>query len=230
MHELEQRQRPFMDVEITLPPTNVDLDGLHNDTVPTPHKTPKDCPKYSAEAKWFELQAEFEGQSALLLVHAMMIAILRRADPPQEAGDLFCRIWSEQGHVLAPVLPTRWLISSATTFADHGQTADQRALGMGLSILFDLVKLHDSERRVSGQPGNTPFRRKAETRRHALPYDLKPYALKNGDLDKMMLARLWQLAERDTVIQPLAVRMLRMVMTDQRSIFGRLQKFKNRMK
>lgn len=228
MREQERRQRPFADIALVLPPADVDLEGLYLDRVPPPHKSPEDCPKYTAEAKWVELQAEFEGQSALYLVHAMMIAILRRTTPPQLALDLFLRIWDEKGEQLAAELPTRWLISAATTFADCGQTADQRALGMGLSTLFDLIKLHDSERRITGQPGNTPFRRKKDVRRATMPMRMEPYSLRTGDLDRVMLARLWQLCERDATIRPLGMKMLWMVMTDRRTIFGRVEKFKRR--
>ncbi len=228
MREMERRQRPFLEVELVLPPVDVDLDGLYLDRVPPPAKSPDDCAKYTAEAKWMELQAEFEGQSALFLVHAMMIAISRRKDPPPQAVDLFLRIWAEKGNELARELSTRWLISAATTFADCGQTADQRALGMGLSTMFDLIKLHDSERRITGQPGNTPFRRAKDTRRATMPLRMKPYSLKNGDLDRVMLSRMWQLCERDATIRPLGIRMLWMVMTDRRTIFGRVEKFKRR--
>jgi hypothetical protein len=43
-----------------------------------------------------------------------------------------------------------------------------------------------------------------------------------------MLARLWQLAERDATIRPLGMRMLRIVMQDRRSIFARIQAQKSR--
>ena len=228
LRELDRRQQPFLDVALVLPPADVDLDGLYLDRVPPTTQTPEDCPKYSAAAKWVELQTEFEGQSALYLVHAMMVAISRRKHPPQLALDLFFRIWAEKGQELAAELPTRWLISAATTFADCGQTGDQRALGMGLSTLFDMIKLHDSERRITGQPGNTPFRHKKEVRRATMPMRMKPYSLRTGDLDRVMLARLWQLCERDETIKPLGMRMLWMVMTDRRTIFGRVEKFKRR--
>lgn len=228
LRELDRRQQPFQDVTLVLPPADVDLNGLYLDRVPPTAKQVEDCPKYSAEAKWVELQSEFEGQSALYLVHAMMIAILRRKNPPRVALDLFLRIWAEKGAELAAELSTRWLISSATTFADCGQNSDQRALGMGLSTLFDLIKLHDSERRITGQPGNTPFRRKKDVRRATMPMRMKPYSLRTGDLDRVMLARLWQLCERDPTIKPLGMRMLWMVMTDRRTIFGRVEKFKQR--
>ena len=229
MREHDRRQKPFLRVDTFIPPQDVDLEALYRDPVPAPEKTPDDCQKYTAEAKWVELQAEFVGQSSLFLVHAMMIAISRRSSPPSSSTNLFQRIWTEKGETLANELPTRWLISAATTFADHGRNGDQRALGMGLTTLFDMIKLHDSERRISGQAGNKPFRRDPNVRRATMPFRMAPYSLRGGDLDRVMLARLWQLCERDPVIEPLGIRMLRMVMADRRTIFGRVQKYKDRL-
>ncbi len=228
MREHDRRRRPFINVEFTIPDEDVDLDRLHQRSVTAPDKTPGECEKNSAEAKWVELQAEFQGQSALLLLHAMMVAISRRSAPPPLAITLFQRIWAEKGDILANELPTRWLISAATTFADCGRNSDQRALGMGLTTLFDMIKLNESERRITGQPGNKPFRRDRSIRPAIMPFRMPPYALRSGDLDRVMLSRLWLLCERDPVIQPLGIRMLRMVMTDRRTIFGRLQKIKDR--
>lgn len=228
MRELDRRQRPFDDLETVLPDAHADLTELYRTTVEPTSIAPDDCPKYSAQAKWIELQHEFQGQNQLFHIHAFLIAVSRRRDPPDAALHLFFRMWFEMGNTLAKELSTRWLISACTTFADVGQNADQRALGMGLSTAFDLIKLHDSERRITGQPGNTPFRRQNEKKRPAMPFRMKPYSLKNGDLDRVMLSRFWQISERDDTIRPLAVQMLRMLMTDRRSIFGRVQKFKNR--
>jgi hypothetical protein len=206
----------------------VDLAALLTEQVPPPPSLDTPPPRYSARNKWLELQDEFQGQPALFHLHAMLIAMSRRDNPPDRAMALFFRIWSELGQQIAPELSVRWLISAATTFADCGQTADQRACGMGLSTMFDMIKMHDSERRVSGRPNNTPFRRTPGTRRAPLAFGMAPYSLKRGDADRVMLARLWQLCERDATIRPLGMRMLRMAITDRRSIFGRLQKLRPR--
>ncbi|MGC3936635.1 hypothetical protein ACOTTU_02395 [Roseobacter sp. EG26] len=226
MRELERRQRPFEELDEILPPEDVDLEAVHTRKVVAPEVDFRDAARFSAGRKWVELQAQFEGESALHHLHAMLIAVTRRRDPPQRALDLFFRIWAEHGNAMARELPTRWLISAATTFADVGQNGDQRALGMGLSTLFDMIKLHDSERRVTGLANSTPFRRKPGIRRPALAFQMQPYSLKGGDLDRVLLSRLWQLCERDATIRPLGMRMLWMAMTDHRSILGRVQKFK----
>ncbi|MEL6959296.1 MAG: hypothetical protein AAGL89_10135 [Pseudomonadota bacterium] len=196
---------------------------------PPPHPSQMDKPfgHRSLEECVNALLHEFESSNVLHFYHAFCIANLRRDGCPDEARALFFRIWREEGRWLSETLSVRWLISAATTFADHGQTGDQRALGMGLSVLFDLIKLHDTERSMSGQPNDAPFPKIAMTDRPALAFDLHPYSLKNGDLDRNMLSRLWALAENEPLMFPLARRMLGLVMTDKRTIFARVQRLKN---
>ena len=97
---------------------------------------------------------------------------------------------------------------------------------MGLSTLFDLIKLHESERRCAGQSGDTLAQFVRPGRRPSLGLNLPHYSIPKGDLDKVMLARFWQLAEREPTIAPLGFRMLNMVMTDRATIFARMQAYK----
>ncbi|MBE1284831.1 MAG: hypothetical protein GJ676_16085 [Rhodobacteraceae bacterium] len=227
---LEGKEAPFDDPGAVLPTPDCDLDVLLGrivPEVPAPGPVPE---RRSAVRKFHELQVEFQGQSELWAVHAMAIAVLRRRDPPEDVRQLFLRIWREKGQDLARDLPVRWLISAATTFADHGDTFEQRSGGMGLSLLFDLIKLHDSERRVSGRSNDRAFPRvRGRPRNHPLAFGMEPYSLKKGDLDRIMLARLWRLCEEDKTLQPLGFRMLRMVMTDKRTVFSRLQRYRSKL-
>ncbi|MCF2871238.1 hypothetical protein L0664_09175 [Octadecabacter sp. G9-8] len=175
----------------------------------------------------FQFQTEFQGQSELLCLHGMLIAILRRNSPPPDALSLFLRLWKEHGRWLAKELPLRWKISAATTFGECGATLEQRALGMGLSILFDSIKLHESERRLSGQSPDVPFRTEPLKDAPQIAFGLASYSLKKGDMDRNMLARLYAISENDTVIFPLARSMLMQVMSDRKTVFARLEKIKN---
>ncbi|MFX0542752.1 hypothetical protein ACEWPM_013580 [Roseovarius sp. S4756] len=222
----EKKKLPFFNVEKVLPPADVDLAALAEEIVIAPTQQPEAFERGDMRARHALLQAEFAGQSRLLLLHALLIAIQRKANPPEAAIALFQRLWAECGPRLAKDLTVRWKISAATTFADHGTTFEQRSLGMGLSILFDMVKLHDSERRLSGQPGRRPFKPDRGAPRYPLAFGMEPYSLKRGDLDRTMLARLWALSEADPVIAPLARSMLTLVMSDARSIFARVQRLK----
>jgi len=230
MRKLEISQRTFANNDLVLPAPDVDLEKLKVAIVPAPDplKNP-DKWRYDARRKQHALQQEFTGQSQLMCLHAMLISILRRHNPPQGAIDLFHRIWAEQGEGMARDLSVRWLISAATTFADCGKTNAQRSAGMGLSIMFDLIKLHDTERRASGQPNDKAFPRKKGRKQHDLAFDMAPYSLDNGDLDRIMLARIWKLCQEDDGIAHLGVHMLNLVMSDRRSVFARVQHYRRKV-
>lgn len=226
MKHRENRAVPFLNTSAALPPVDIDLDTLAATIVEPSTARPTDFPKNDIRAKQAELQTEFAGGSALAFLHATLIAILRRDPPHPDALILFQRIWAEKGAELVQDMSVRWMISSATTFADHGQTGDQRACGMGLSVTFDLIKLHESERRLSGQPGRRPFRSVPIEERPAMPMSIQGYSFTRGDLDRNLLSRLWQLGERDPVIAPLARKMLLALMEDNRTVFARVQRIK----
>src|SRR6056297_1117857 len=46
---------------------------------------------------------------------------------------------------------------SQPTFGDHGKTPEQRSAGLGLSTLFGMMKLYESERLFSGRDPGKPF-------------------------------------------------------------------------
>ncbi|MFW8637148.1 hypothetical protein [Cribrihabitans pelagius] len=229
MRRLERKETPFLEPRAALPAADTDLAALWERKVPAePAPEPADARPGHVLGKLASIREEFAGQPEIFPVHGICIAILRRRDPPPEAQQLFLRIWGEHGTRMAEELPVRWLISAATTFADHGASADQRLGGQGLSMLFDLIKLHDSERRLSGRGNKDAFSRKTGAELDRLGLGLTPYMLTGGDLDMHMLARLWRHAESDPVFAPLGMHMLRMVMRDPRSIFGRIQHYKKR--
>lgn len=225
---LERKEVPYNDPLRVLPAMDVDLQHL-NQTIVCAKQLPDELEdRQDALRKHNALTVEFDGQNQLHLLHAMLISLLRRQNAPELAQQLFLRIWREMGKDLAQDLSVRWLISAATTFADHGETMDQRLGGQGLSMLYDLIKLHDSERRLSGRPNDMGFPQIKGRPRHELSFDMAAYSLQRGDLDKNMLARLWRYAENDPTLRPLGFRMLNMVMTDKRSVFGRIQRYKKK--
>lgn len=227
VERFDRKRRPLYGSDDYLPPADVDLTVLREALVEPPEASHVAARKNSVARKHLELQPEFEGQSALLLLHAMVIAMTRRSEFPDRTMLLFLRLWTEQGEFLATTLPVRWLISAATTFADHGVTPEQRACGMGLSVMFDMMKLHDSERRLTGRAGNEPFRLSRKSRQaDSLAFGMPGYSFRNGDLDCNMLARLWKLTEADSTIAPLGMAMLKLVMADRSTIFGRVQVLK----
>ncbi|WP_293573163.1 hypothetical protein [Phaeobacter sp.] len=227
MRDLERKEATFLDPLSALPKSTVNLAALWAPVADVDRSPDTDAlPPRHIDHKWQALQHEFTGQPQLWALHALVIAILRRRTPPPEARHLFLRIWQEQGDALADQLPIRWLVSAAATFADHGDTIEQRLGGQGLHMLFQLMQLHDSERRLSGRANDNGFPRVRGKKLDDLGFGQKPYNLPHGDLDKQMLARLWRMSETDEVFRPLGQHLLRFVMADQRSIFGRIQRYK----
>lgn len=223
MERRAARRQPWACGPGTLPRADVSLMSVRATIVPAPTHTPAQFDPRDFRSKTAVIHAEFQGQSALLLLHAQLVTLLERADPPRETADLFHRLWAEQGTFLADSLDTRWQVAGAATFADHGRNAVQTALGMGLSVMFDMIRLHDTERRLTGRPLEVPFRKRARGKLQQLAFDMMPFSLRAGEADRAMLSRLWELSGRDTVIQPLARAMLDKAMWDRRSIFARLQ-------
>ena len=230
MRFLEAKEVPYDDPLAVLPPVDVDLSELAANRVVADTTPLGPYEAQDARRKYATLTAEFDKESELALVHAMCVAVLRRSNPPPEVITLFHRMWREQGHYLADTLPVRWLVSAAVTFAAHGETQAQLSGGMGMAMLFDMIKLHDSERSLTGRPNDKAFPRRSGRKRFPIAFGLDHYALVHGDMDRIILARLWRFSEEDEVLRPLGFRLLRLVMEDRRTIFGRIQRYKRRKK
>jgi len=73
------------------------------------------------------------------------IVMIRRTEGSGPGMVLFQRIISEHTDQICSELNTRWLVSVCDTFADHGQTPAQRAIGLAGSLLANTVKLYETE-------------------------------------------------------------------------------------
>ncbi len=199
-----------------LPPLDADLAALAAAPVP-----PAPPPASRHAQKLAEIAPEFAGGSGLCLLHAVLIAHLRKREAPPQAAPLFRRLWAEQsGHLLAN-LSTRWLISAAITFGDHGATEAERSLGQRLNILFSLMKLYEFERLFSGLPPESPH---PMTRLRApLPMGMEPFSLASGGLDVNLLAPIWRDAQATPVLGPLARELLERLNRDPGTLFRRLK-------
>ncbi|QFT99531.1 hypothetical protein FIU85_19605 [Roseovarius sp. THAF8] len=225
VRRFESKRTQFTNWQDLLPPVDADLSPYFQATV-SPGPVPPRRKTRDIYEKHEDFSAQLAGYSEAHVLNAILIAVLRRRDPPDEALSLFFRLWSEHGARLVKDMPVRWMVSSATTFADHGRTGDQRACGMGLAVLFDTIKLYESERSYSGLSGRKLFSLRPGEKRHSMPFAVTRYSFKSGDLDKNMLARLWLLSEADATIAPLARAMLRLVVSDTRTVFSRVQRMK----
>lgn len=177
--------------------------------------------KSAHASKEQELRLDLGSKSELALLNALVTAHLRKRRFPAHAPALFQRIWQEQGGQLCDELSTRWLISSAITFGEHGVTEDQRSLGRELGMMFSLMKLYEFERLFSGFAPNQAFDLgKRSTAK--LPLDMPGFSLASGGLDINLLAPLWQRANAVPVLGPLACVLLERINGDPGTLFRRI--------
>lgn len=178
--------------------------------------------RQTLHAKKFHLmRVELAGKPELAAVNAMLIAHLRKQRYPAHTPALFRRIWTEAGSQLMPELPSRWLISSAITFAEFGETEAERRIGHSMNILFSLMKLYEFERLHSGLPADTPFRTRW-VRRRRMPLDMPHFHLADGGLDINLLAPIWTDARQVPVVGPLACHLLERLNQDPGNLFRRV--------
>ncbi len=202
-----------------LPPLDVALEPLVARPVAPPDPQP---PRPSLDArKRHALAEELQGQPEIALLHGLLIAALRKRAWPDHSPALFRRLWAEQGPALTGCLSTRWLISAAITFADHGETEGERRLGQSLKVLFSLLKLTEFERLYSGLEPAAPFRLGQKVKA-PLPMEIEPFSLRDGGLDINLLAPLVVEARAEPVLGPLALALLDRLNADPGTVFRRL--------
>ncbi len=212
-----------------LPPLDVDLTAMASCIVPDPNDVTGETRPFrsSYHRKRFQLREELQGLSELSYLNGMLIAHLRKRDVPDHAPALFVRLWAEHSGQLLQELDQRWLVSAITTFGDHGANTSQRATGLAMTALFGAMKLYESERLYSGLTPNQPFALTGKVRAK-LPLDMDSYSISGGGLDVNLIARLWQEAQGDATIAPLAHHLIELMIHDERTLFRRLQVMKTR--
>jgi len=204
-----------------LPPLDTALQPLVGKTVPAFELPP--LGKVSPyKRKLGLLREELAGRSELAVLNADLIVHLRRASFPDHAPALFRRVWREHSADLLHELPARWLISSIITFGDFGETEAQRRIGLSLNMMFSLMKLYEFERLFSGLGGGEPFRSRRKPGAQ-MPLGMQDFGFRNGGLDYNLLAPIWQAAEAEPVVGPLARRLLDLLNEDPSNIFRRFQ-------
>lgn len=225
LQQMEGRRDPMSFAEgEELPGLDVDLAELAGAEVPPPEEDPIRAirPVSDNHRKFLDLRAELAGHSELAVLHGLLIAHLRKRSQPEHTAALFHRLWAEQADHLLRQLNPRWLVSAITTFGEHGLTGEQRRLGHAMSVLFNTMKLYESERRYSGLGSDTPHTLKGRNK-GPLPMAMDAFAITGGGLDVNMIGRLWRDAEKDAVIQPLAHELLVQLTNDDRTVFRRLR-------
>lgn len=167
------------------------------------------------------MRTELAGKPELAAVNAILIAHLRKNRFPAHTPALFRRIWAEAGPQLMPELPGRWLISSAITFGDFGETEAQRRVGLSINVLFSLMKLYEFERFHSGLSSDTAFPNRPIGNKR-LPLDMPNFHIAAGGLDVNLLAQIWGEAQKVPVVGPLACHLLQRLNEDPGNLFRRI--------
>jgi hypothetical protein len=216
----QRRRRLKLAARDWFPAADLDLAPLLAARIPAT-LPPLEGPQTLHAKKLHQMRIELAGKPELAAVNAILIAHLRKQRHPAHTPALFRRIWAEAGPQLMPELPGRWLISSAITFGDHGETEAQRRVGLSINVLFSLMKLYEFERLHSGFTAATPFpERRIRSRR--LPLDMPHFNLSDGGLDINLLAQIWNEARKTPVVGPLACHLLQRLNQDQGGIFRRI--------
>lgn len=216
----QRRRRLKLAARDWFPAADVDLAPLLTtripDTIP-----PLEGRQTLHAKKLHQMRIDLAGRPELAAVNAILIAHLRKQRFPAHTPALFRRIWAEAGAQLMPELPGRWLISSAITFADHGETEVQRRVGLSINLLFSLMKLYEFERFHSGLSADTPFPIR-RIRRRRLPLDMPHFNIGDGGLDINLLAPIWAEARKEPVVGPLACYLLQKLNEDPGNLFRRI--------
>lgn len=220
--EQDAAETPFTRFPDTMPHSGLDMLA--------PVVAPSGAAEHAAfddfAARSRNLARVFAGAPLLHLIHAQCITLLRRRSPPPDIAPLFNQIWRDHGTDLARDLPVRWLISAATTFADHGQSPAARQTGEGLATLFGTLKLSETERLFSGFAPDQPFR--PGRSKDPLPFDMQPYAINGGDLDRVLITRIWRAGTSDPSTTALTKKLLENLITESRGVFARLRTMRQR--
>lgn len=217
---MQRRRRLKLTARDWFPPADLDLAPLLEARIP-PDLPPMEGPQSLHAKKLHQMRVELAGKPELAAVNAILIAHLRKQRFPAHAPALFRRLWAEAGAQLMPELPGRWLISSAITFGEHGETEAQRRVGLSINVLFSLMKLYEFERLHSGLDAARPFPiRRIRSKR--LPLDMPHFNLGDGGLDINLLAQIWNEARKVAVVGPLACYLLQRLNEDPGNLFRRI--------
>jgi len=216
----QRRRRLKLATRDWFPPADLDLEPLLATRIPA--TIPPLEGRQTLHAKKLHLmRSELAGKPELAAVNAILIAHLRKQRFPAHTPALFRRIWAEAGPRLIPELPGRWLISSAITFGEFGETEAERRVGLSINLLFSLMKLYEFERFHSGLAAETAFPNR-HIRNRRLPLDMPHFHIAAGGLDINLLTPIWLEAQKVPVVGPLACHLLQRLNEDPSNLFRRI--------
>ncbi|MBW6398621.1 hypothetical protein KPL78_12220 [Roseomonas sp. HJA6] len=144
-----------------------------------------------------ELRSEFVGRSELLPLHAGFVVALRRKVAVAHFLPLYLRLWREECDFLRRELSLRWLVSACDTLVDFGETPTQRAVALNGTVLANLAKLAETERRRASVGERPRGPRGVEL------FDGMTVFKPGGDMIDNLFRRVARIAELDGVAGPI---------------------------
>ena len=219
---------PFQGAAEALPPADCDFGPLKS--AATVGMTGPMPPAQTIERKSYNLTREFDGAPELCCLHALIIAISRHDDPPEAAITLFRRMWHEEAEFLDENLSTRWKVSALKTFADYGETEQDRRAAAMLAVYVSQMQIYESERTWSGLRPIALFDWKSRVKQRRVALDLAPYPLKSGDSERNLLMWVWNECDAATPgLKALAESLLTLINRDRRTVIRRIDRHKRNM-
>ncbi|MHA3915319.1 sulfotransferase family 2 domain-containing protein [Halovulum sp. GXIMD14793] len=215
----DSRHYPAGRASEALPAPDRNLDIFLTESVPGPSGPTWPQRRPNLRKHFLRLQPEFAGKPRLAHLFACTIVTIRRSNGT--AGlDLFFRIAEDYHPQMQHDLNARWLVAVCDTFADHGRTPQQRAIGLAGSMLMNAVKLFETERHQYHPKRPWPPKSRIPGEAHLFD-GLLAYWTKKGDLVDNMRKRVTDIAALDPIAGPYLVEIMQRVETNDTS-FQRL--------
>ncbi len=92
------------------------------------------------------LEADFAGRPMIALYHAALIVLIRRGIDAERSLQRFFALWDGHADRLLRDLDTRWLVSAAGTFMEHGRDPGEVGMGLTGNLMLNIIKLYETER------------------------------------------------------------------------------------
>ncbi len=144
------------------------------------------------------LLPEFVGRSHLAFLLACCIVVIRKSNGTGPGIALFHRIVAEHTEEICSELNTRWLVSVCDTFADHGKTGAQKALGLSGSLLANTAKLVETERNLFQIPRPWPPKRRMGNNKKLFD-GVIGFWVEKGDMIENLVTRIENVGKEDPV-------------------------------
>lgn len=172
------------------------------------------------------LKTEFSEQPEILFINAFCIGSLRR-DPTHEPYlSLFKAIWYEHREFMILNLDNRWLLSSLITFEQIGENEAQRTTAALSEVFFNMFRLYETERLLTGQPNDEPRYFQKKAKHLTMPMQFTRYSMLKGDTDVNTLKLLLRWGEKDPVTGDILNVLLNRMNFDPHTIFSRIAYFR----